>query len=218
MINRRQIVIHHTHLFENVDVLSYLKPNDDVFFDDCLYSQYVFIKKNINFFIDNKIDCILGFSSGLYANEDAKQIYAVRSNDLHDACNYKIKTINDADNLRNILLEMNGFMKVSQIKELLKNDFCHLALHGCCHLNLEKVDRLIDKIQIFKKDLDDGIRRLNDLGMSTSIYVYPYVYSFVSSNVILDHSRFTQVIGSNGLFRIAIEDLINDPDNAKCCS
>ena len=72
MINRRQIVIHHTHLFENVDVLSYLKPNDDVFFDDCLYSQYVFIKKNINFFIDNKIDCILGFSSGLYANEDAK--------------------------------------------------------------------------------------------------------------------------------------------------
>lgn len=61
----------HTHLLGQ-RIVDFLDANDIVFFDDCLFSQYNFIKDNESFFKDMAIDCVLGFSSGLYAAEDAE--------------------------------------------------------------------------------------------------------------------------------------------------
>ena len=211
---RRRIVIHHTHLFDD-NIFNVFKQNDVVFFDDCLFSQYIFLKKNIKFFQEKNIDCILGFSSGLYSSEECKyQIYAIKSKILHDACNEKIKTIEDANRLRDELPELNGFMKVSQIKDLLENKNIYLALHGCCHLNLEKIENPINKIKIFMKDLDDGIRQLNSFDLFTDIYVYPYVYSFQMSDRALQNTQMKTIIGST-IFRMAIEKVIQNSNDVE---
>ena len=217
LLAKRRIVIHHTHLLDE-NVLDVFKQNDIVFFDDCLFSQYIFLKKNIDFFLKKNIDCILSFSSGLYSSEECKyQIYAIESNVLHNSCNQKIKTIEDADKLRDILPELNGFMKISQIKDLLKYKNIHLALHGCCHLHLHEIKNPIEKIKIFIKDLDDGIKQLNKFELSTDIYVYPYVYSFQMSDRALQNAQMKIVVGST-IFRTAIEDMIQNEVAAKCYS
>lgn len=206
IISRRRIVIHHTHLlYDKIIIL--LKPNDIVFFDDCLFSQYVFISEKEKLLKNLNVDCILGFSTALYAAEDAIQIKNVESHVLHDACNSKIFTIDDADALRSTFPEMNGFMKVSQLKQLLQMPFCHLALHGCCHLNLSKEKNLLKKVQLFKNDLDAGCNRLKQLELSTNMFVYPYVHSFPISDICLKKRGFACIIGSNQIFRTSIEDL-----------
>ena len=67
------------------------------------------------------------------------------------------------------------------------------------------------------KDLGDGIQRLNDFGLSTDIYVYPYVYSFQMSDRALQNAQIKIIVGSN-IFKIAIEDMIQNSINAKCNS
>ena len=199
-------------------MIDFLHEDDIVFFDDCLFSQYNFLKENQDFFEQTSIDCILGFSSGLYASENAKQVHEVGSHVLHDACNSRISTIVDADRLRDELLEIGGFMKISQLKELLQLPFCHLALHGCCHLNLQNEKNLLKKIQMFKLDLDSGCKRLNELGLTTTTHVYPYVYSFATSDIALKRAGFKQIIGGlDKIFRISIEDLVARR-SFKCCS
>lgn len=42
---RRRVVVHHTHLLGQ-RIVDFLHANDIVFFDDCLFSQYNFIKEN----------------------------------------------------------------------------------------------------------------------------------------------------------------------------
>ena len=99
---------------DNISTDTQTTVNKDlVFFDDCLFSQYVFIKDNLQKLQALEVDCILGFSSGLYASEDAEQMYAIESHVLHNACNRCIKTLEDANRLRSSLYEMKGFMKVS---------------------------------------------------------------------------------------------------------
>ena len=218
LVQRRRIVIHHTHLLGR-RIIDFLHADDIVFFDDCLFSQYNFLKENHDFFEEMAVDCILGFSSGLYASERSKQIHEVESHILHDACNSKISTLVDADCLRDELPEMAGFMKISQLKELLQLPFCYLALHGCCHLNLQNEKNLLKKIQMFKLDLDSGCKRIVELGLKTSTYVYPYVYSFATSDSMLRHYRFSQVVGGSvdKIFRISIEDLVAGR-SSECCS
>lgn len=213
--HKRRVVIHHTHLL-GLKILEHLNKNDLVFFDDCLYSQYLFIKNNIQFFLDKNIKCILGFSSGLYASEDEQnQISDVCSDVLHNECNLNIKTIIDADVFRHSLKAMSGFMKISQIKELLSYDFCYLALHGCCHLNLDKTKRFLDKTIIFKNDLKSGLKQLKHFDLSSDVFVYPYVQSFSISDKILLANNFRYIFGSK-LKRYSIEDLISKKNLAKC--
>ena len=192
-------------------MIDFLHADDIVFFDDCLFSQYDFIKDNESFFKDMAIDCVLGFSSGLYAAEDAEQVRDVESRILHDACNSRIYCLEDADNLRRTLKEMNGFMKVSQIKELLEMPFCNLALHGCCHLKIENEKGLLNKLYSFKRDLREGLERLKSFGLMTSMYVYPYVYSFTISDKILNSVGLPIIVGST-MLRHAIEDLVIGKD------
>lgn len=204
---RRRIVIHHTHIIGSKAILECLKPDDIVFFDDCLYSQYVFLRDNTDFFAENGIDCVLGFSAGLYSPENIEQIYNVESKTLHDACNVKIRNIEIADALREYLPEMAGFMKVSQVKELIEYPFCRLALHGCCHLKLENMDGgFLVKTQAFIDDLKAGMMRFNELGLQSDTYVYPYVYPLTISDMVLRKYGFKIIVGSDVL-RIPIESL-----------
>lgn len=208
----RKIVIHHTHLLNDV-IPTYLKMNDIVFFDDCLYSQYLFIKRYSDFFIKNHIICVLGFSSGLYSVKPNNQIYNVQSNVLHNICNQYIKTLDDANILRESLNEMNGFMTIEQLYELKEYPFIEIALHGCCHLNLHNLST-IDAMQIFINDLKDGINQIHKFNVSTDIYVYPYVYSLPSFDFALHKYGFNKIIGSNNMFRYAIEDLVSHENAA----
>ena len=207
-MQRRRVVVHHAHLLKD-QICQLLKPKDLVFFDDCLFSQYVFIKDNLQKLKALEVNCILGFSSGLYASEDAEQTYAVESHVLHNACNRCIKTLEDANRLRSSLYEMKGFMKVSQLKELLSLDFCQLALHGCCHLDLQhQRSSVLQKMVLFKQDLDDGCQQLAELGLCTSMYVYPYIYSLLASDSLLRQCGFTKIVGSQAdSLRCSIEDL-----------
>ena len=209
LFSRRRIVVHHTHLLENNWDEKLLEDEDLVFFDDCLFSQYVFLKNCQKTIARKHIECILGFSSGLYADESSSsQIYDIKSSVIHDCCNQRIKTLEDANQLRSSIPEMNGFMKVSQLKELLDLPFCHLALHGCCHLKLEKEKNLLKKIKTFNQDLQSGIENLTRLGLSVpQIWVYPYVHSFPTSDIALKKSGFSQIVGSQSLFRISVENL-----------
>ena len=68
---------------------------------------------------------------------------------------------------------------------------------------------------VFKKDLDDGINSLRTHNLSTDIFVYPYVQSFYSSDVLLQKNGFQTIIGSN-IFRYAIENLASNKLDAKC--
>jgi hypothetical protein len=103
---------------------------------------------------------------------------------------------------------MRGFMKLSQLKELLEMPNVHLAFHGCCHLKLKDVNGIVQKMMVFKRDIDDGIRRLEDFNMATHMFVYPYLDAFPASDAYLAKNGFTTVIG-NGTFRVSIEDLAN---------
>ena len=135
-------------------------------------------------------------------------MHDVESNVLHDACNASIQTLADADKLRTSLTAMWGFMKVSQLKELLQLPFCYLALHGCCHLNLSKEKNLLKKVQLFKNDLDAGCHRLKELELETRMFVYPYVYSFPASDVGLKKNGFAFIIDDTRMARMPIEDLL----------
>ena len=60
---------------------------------------------------------------------------------------------------------------------------------------------------MFKDDLYAGVKRLKELHFEKpSIYVYPYVYSFPTSDKILKSARFSTIVGSS-ILRIPIEDL-----------
>ena len=205
LMQRRRVVVHHTHLLKD-QICQLLKPKDLVFFDDCLFSQYVFIKDNLQKLQALEVDSILGFSSGLYASEDAEQMYAIESHVLHDACNNAIATLEDADHQRSTVNEMCGFMKVSQLKELLCMPRMHLALHGCCHLNLRSSSSAIQRLVAFKRDVDDGVCRLRDFNMQTRMFVYPYVYAFPASDACLAKAGFADIVG-NRMFRMSVEDL-----------
>lgn len=84
----------------------------------------------------------------------------------------------------------------------------HLAFHGCCHLKLKDVNGIVQKMMVFKRDIDDGIRRLEDFNMATNMFVYPYLDAFSASDAYLAKKGFTAIVG-NSVLRVSIEDLVN---------
>ena len=132
----RMVVVHHTHLIQ--DIVSLLKEWDIVFFDDCLYSQYIFLKDNIDILKDMNITCVIGISPKALRQEGTDGFYAVESGKLHEKMNLEIKTRDDVISGDYI----NGFMCKSELIELLNNENVFPALHGCCHL---KMDGTVEK-------------------------------------------------------------------------
>lgn len=79
---KRKVVIHETCFLKGIkDVLH---DNDVLFFDDCLYSQYEFIRANIDDLKKRKIVCILGLSSRI-VRESCVPIREASCAECHDA-------------------------------------------------------------------------------------------------------------------------------------
>lgn len=206
----RKIVVHHTHLLED-KILEAIQPNDMIFFDDCLFSQYLFIEKHRHVIKDLNAMCIVGFSSGLACSEEVEesnQIESIESRLVHDRCNALVKTSSDL-HLLDGDWSLRCFMKVSQIKELLNFENVYAALHGCCHLNLEKMtDDKLDQLKIFKEDVIAGKELFESrLGFSPSIYVHPYAYAPPLARVFLNQLGCIYQFADGINSRIPIEEL-----------
>ena len=132
---KRIIVFHECYAFSD-SVKYILKSYDLLFFDDCVYSQYVFLKKYNDFFKANNIFCIIGFSSGLLRKNESKPIEIIKTKEIHDKVNAKIRSWKDINKLP---IECNGMMSLEELKELNVDDNIFIALHGCVHLHLHEL-------------------------------------------------------------------------------
>lgn len=198
---KRLIVIHHIHKLKNP--LIHIKTGDLLFFDDCLYSQYVFLKNNIDMLYNLGVGCVLGLSPKAIRSELDSGIKDIESDTLHKQMNEQIKIYTDT-----ICGEyINGFMSLKEINEILKYKNVFIALHGCCHLKLENVKSKIEQSKIFLNDLDDGIRLMKEYNLITNIYVYPYAYEPCISQIYLKKRGFKYIFAGNNSKRIPIESL-----------
>lgn len=194
-INSRKIVIHHTHLID--DIMSLLNDNDLVFFDDCLYSQYLFIHQNKQRLQAKNINCILGFSTQIYRTTQIPIIE--NSAILHDR-------VHANDNSA-----FGGFMSLSELRELLCFDNIHLAGHGAKHLELEKITTSkLQQSQIFNKDITLMKKELDALDLHTEIFVFPYAYDdFPCAKKFVYNLGFKYIFAAYDSQRIEIEALFN---------
>ena len=206
--NSRRIVIHHTHLIPNI--IDLLTENDIVFFDDCLYSQYIFIKTYYQKLVEKNIICILGFSTHLHRPPEATPIVDIQSKDIHLYCNSICQTILDVIPANNIT---GGLMSINEIKELIQLDNIYLAIHGACHLNLHELSiSKFKKYNLFNKDIADGLYELDQYGLTTNILVCPYEYQCIGLTSIASKYGLTFIFG-NGDDRTYIEDLVGKSRN-----
>ena len=95
-----------------------------LFLDDCLYSQYVFLLKNIDALKDKNVACVLGFSTSIFRREDRLPIYDAHCAEFHNRVHSGDKSAYAA------------YMSISEIEELLKFENILLACHGNAHLDL----------------------------------------------------------------------------------
>ena len=192
-INNRKIVVHHTHLIN--DIMSLLKDNDIVFFDDCLYSQYLFIQKHIKELQLKNIICVLGFSTKLYRTN---QIPIVEDSAiLHERYHS-----NDNDSL-------GGFMSLDELRDLLSYDNIIIAGHGAKHLELNKMNlTLIQQSQLFAQDISIMTNDLKTFGFQTNVFVFPYTYDqFPCAKKIIYNAGFSYIFAASDSQRIEIESL-----------
>lgn len=194
--NFRKIVIHHTHILGDELILSLLKDNDVLFFDDCLYSQYLFIKNNINILKNKNIICVLGFSTQIYRT--TQNIIIEKSEILHNKIH------------QNNILAYGGFMTIAEIYELSTYDNIYLAGHGAKHLNLENItDSKINQSKIFMSDINIMKSNLLSLHLTPQIFIFPYEYDMFpcAHKIITNLKIFKYIFTSNLYSRVNIETL-----------
>lgn len=194
-INSRKIVIHHTHILDDQLILSVLKDNDVLFFDDCLYSQYLFLKNNNHILRSKNIICVLGFSTRLYRTHQIPIIEnsAVLHNRYHS---------NDNDSL-------GGFMSLDELRELLMYNNIIIAGHGSNHLELNMMNlTLIQQSQVFIQDISNMTKELKHFNFYTDIFVFPYAYDvFPCAKKIVYNAGFNHIFAASDSQRIEIEIL-----------
>lgn len=195
------VVVHHTHLIPNI--VDRLKSNDLVFFDDCLYSQYVFLCENMETLRMRNIVCVLGLSPKVVRPSDAPGMYGIESAILHKQLNSQIKTC--VDEITGTYI--NGFMNISEVKYLLTYDNVFIALHGCCHLKLEDELNRFKQTMLFKQDLVDGLKMFDEYGFQTDIFVYPYAFEPFLGSRILKENGFRYIFAGHNSKRIPVEEL-----------
>lgn len=193
---KRMIVIHHTFLFE--DIMSFLNDNDLIFFDDCLYSQYVFIQKNLNKLKTKNIYCVLGFSSKIFRQNNEIPIYEADCALFHSK-------VHNGDNDA-----FNAYMSINEIKELLEFDNIYLACHGAWHLDLKNMNLTkFQQMHAFNIDIQQAVVDLNKFKFTTNIFVFPYAYDlFPLAYNILKNNKFNFIFAGQKSKRIQIEDII----------
>lgn len=121
---KRNIVVHHTHIL-NHGILDLIQLGDIVFFDDCVYSQYVFFMENAEFFMKNDIYAVFGFSTALFRQDDLRPVIETTS-ELHRRFHMGDSTA------------LAGFMSLSELNGVLDFERCYLACHGRMHLDLDR--------------------------------------------------------------------------------
>ena len=193
---KRKIVVH--HVFHIKDIISLLDSNDLVFFDDCLYSQYVFITENINKLKAKNICCVLGFSTRIFRYNNALPIYEADCAEFHDRVHN-----GDKDSL-------NAYMTICEIEELLQHNNVYLACHGSQHLDLKNMNfSKLQQMHAFTADIDQALIDLDVLHQKTSIFVFPYAYDqFPLAYKILNDRGFHFIFAGQDSKRIQIEDVV----------
>ena len=194
----RKIVIHETCCYDDQHILNVLQQNDMLFLDDCLYSQYIFLMKNINALKDKSIACVLGFSTSIFRREGRLPTYDAHCADCHDR-------VHNGD-----VSAYDAYMSIAELKQLLTYENVFLACHGDCHLELAKCNSKIKQLTDFKKDIADATQKLQMLELSTCIFVYPYAYDdiLLADKVLRSHSYEYLFAGHNSR-RIQFENIIN---------
>ena len=116
-----------------------------LFLDDCLYSQYVFLMKNIDELKAKNVICVLGFSTSIFRHAGQLPIYAAHCADCHNH-------VHAGD-----ISAYAAYMSIDEIKQLTSYENVFLACHGDCHLELEKCyAHQLELSLMFKKDVVDA--------------------------------------------------------------
>ena len=191
----RKVVMHQPHTVDNP--MGRLQMGDLLFLDDCLYSQYAFMRERGDELLERGINVVLGLSSFLVRNGECEPVSMSVSSELHDR-------FHSGD-----MTSLCGFMSLGEIRELLGAQNTYLAFHGGRHLNLESDARSgrgkIDIATDFRGDISSGFGRLHELGFDTDIFVYPYAYDFFVSDRILKEFGFRYIFAGRNSKRIEIE-------------
>lgn len=86
--------------------------------------------KNNNLFNSLNINCVISFSTNIYRNEKLQPLSNIPTFELHNQLHNDKKEA------------LNGFMTISEIKNLLNNTNIFLGLHGHNHLELKNVSKI----------------------------------------------------------------------------
>ena len=168
-------------------LLSKLHENDIVFFDDCLYSQYLFIKNNIVFLKEHNITCVLSFSTNIYRRSGKPVDYAECAQ-CHDRFHNGDMSV------------LQCYMSLDEVKELTANDNIYLACHGHNHLQLEKINNKRMQSKLFSNDIQQAVKHLKD--MNTNIFVFPYAYDdFPFAYTVLKRNKFFHIFAGKNTLR-----------------
>ena len=197
------IVIHHCHKLGDISAL--LNSNVVLFFDDCLFSQYVFLKHNMLKISASGAQCVLGFSANLYRRDcNAKPIAEIESIELHNR-------VHAGD-----MNALNGFMTVNEVKELSRFSNVHVACHGYDHIDLERMHLSnVKQLVMFSKDVAQAYSAMEKFGIHTNLFVYPYDYVCYGAKAVLKKYGYNIIWPDEEHQRIYIEELIhNGEDNA----
>ena len=127
-------------------------------FDDGLYSQYWFWDQHLKHLQTEKIFFI---SSGIICPENTDQGNCFCSSfDAHLRAKSNI---------------FSDYMKISQIKELMKNSWVTIGGHGNSHLNLNDLTTLLGKVNHIKKDTTEMLDWFKEeLNFKPTHFAYPY--------------------------------------------
>lgn len=168
-----------------------LHENDIVFFDDCLYSQYLFLRQNNIVLKKHNIKCVLSFSTNIYRHT-GKPIEYAECAQCHDRFHNGDMSV------------LQCYMSLDEVRELLENDNMYLACHGHNHLQLEALTS--DKVQqskLFSNDIKTAANMLRSYRMQTSIFVYPYEYdNFYLAQHIAKMHGYNILYGDNSIQRV----------------
>lgn len=193
--NRRKVVLHETCYYKDDFIISRLNEKDVLFFDDCLYSQYVFFKKTIDILIKKHITIVFSFSTGIFRHKECVPCYYARCGESHD----------EVHNGNTFVL--NNYMSLAEIHEICRFDNVFLACHGQQHLQLEKIDK-VDRSLQFLTDIKNAYNDLTDYNLVTNIFVYPYAFdNIIGSDKLLKQLGYKFIFANKNNLRIVFESL-----------
>lgn len=193
--NRRKLVLHETCYYEDDFILGKLNDYDILFFDDCLYSQYVFLKNNIDVLKQKQIICVFGFSTGIHREEDHSPRYYAKCANSHDRVHFG--DISAYDN----------YMSLPELFEICKFDNVFIACHGQFHLQLQS-EKLVQRSKKFIDDVKNAHSDLVKFNLNTDIFVYPYAFDdIIGSNLTLRQLGYKFIFANKQNLRIVFESL-----------